>query len=178
MFLSKCCVYAAWVAKGFLLKFRQKGFWQDRRETFDDNIVEEWYTRSTGWRKNEMAVLEELWDILLHSQHIILGTHACLGTLHLCRTQRMQYVIGIQIWYFCKNYVRNLVPDSNAEVLSHEQNLKTWKFWRTFRAWRQKNFGAHSELSIPHEQTSRHKKHHGINDTGNSNRHHCHKAQL
>jgi hypothetical protein len=64
--------------------------------------------------------------------------HACLGTLHLCRTRRMQYVIGIQIWYLCKNYVRNLVPDSNAEVLSHEQNLKTWKFWRTFRAWRQK----------------------------------------
>jgi hypothetical protein len=60
-----------------------------------------------------------------HSQHIILGPHACLGTLHLCRTQRMQYVIGIQIWYLCKNYVKSLVPDSNAEVLSHEQNFKT-----------------------------------------------------
>jgi hypothetical protein len=53
------------------------------------------------------------------------GHTSCLGTLHLRRTQRMPYVIGIQIWYLCKNYVKDLVPDSNAKVLSHEQNFKT-----------------------------------------------------
>ena len=112
---------------------------------------------------------------LLHSQHIILGTHACLGTLHLCRTQRMQYVIGIQIWYLCKNYVRNLVPDSNVEVLSHEQNLKILAHILRLKT---KNFGAHSELPYPMNKRANTNTHHGINDTGNSNRHHCHKAQL
>jgi hypothetical protein len=53
------------------------------------------------------------------------GRTSCLGTLHILRTQRMQYVIGIQIWHKCKNYVKNLVPDSNTEVLSHQQNFKT-----------------------------------------------------
>jgi hypothetical protein len=36
--------------------------------------------------------------VRLAAQHN-LGRTSCLGTLHLCRTQRMQYVIGIQIWY-------------------------------------------------------------------------------
>jgi hypothetical protein len=43
------------------------------------------------------------------------GRTSCLGTLQLCRTQMMQY----------ENYVKNLVPDSNAEVLSHQQTFKT-----------------------------------------------------
>jgi hypothetical protein len=34
------------VAKGFLLKFRQKGFQRVSRETFDNNIVEEGYTQN------------------------------------------------------------------------------------------------------------------------------------
>ncbi len=42
--------------------------------------------------------------------------------------------------------------------------------------WRHKNFGAHSELqNFLQANTNTHQ---GINDTGNSNRHHCHKEQL
>jgi hypothetical protein len=118
-----------------------------------------------------------LWDIFTAQTAPIFG-HTCLGTLHWCSTQRKQYVIGIQIWYLCKNNVKILVPDSNAEVLSHEQDFKTWKFWRTFRAWRHKDFGAHSELPYPMNKRAKTNTHHGINDTGNSHRHHCHKAQL
>jgi hypothetical protein len=37
----------------------------------------------------------------------------------------MQYVIGIEFWYLSKNYKKNLVPDSNVEVLSHQENVET-----------------------------------------------------
>ena len=50
--LAICCVFAAWVAKGFLLKFTQKAFWQESRETFDNGIVEEYYTRNLEYWRN------------------------------------------------------------------------------------------------------------------------------
>jgi hypothetical protein len=40
--------------------------------------------------------------------------------------------IDLVDWYLCKNYVKNLVPDSNAEVLSHQQNFKAQRFCCTF----------------------------------------------
>ena len=45
MFLSICCVYAAWLENGFLLNFRQKGFWQKSRGAFEDNILKRRFWR-------------------------------------------------------------------------------------------------------------------------------------
>ena len=92
------------------------------------------YTQNSEyWRNCEMW---QSWKIggtyLLHNTQFRAHIISCLGTLHLRRTWRMQYVIGIQIWHLCKNYAKNLVPDSNAEELSHQQNFKTWKFWNLF----------------------------------------------
>jgi hypothetical protein len=63
------------VAKDSLLKFRQKGFLQKSRETFDDSIVEECYTRNLEyWRYYEM------WQLckILAPRHTIMGAHHAL----------------------------------------------------------------------------------------------------
>ncbi len=153
MFLSICCIYAAWVAKGFLLKFRQKGSWQESREAFNNNIVEENHTQRTGG-----IIRWPWWKICgTYLLHIKKGS-TFLWILHLCRTQRMQYFIGIQTWNLCQNHMKNLILDSNAKVLSHEQNCKAQKLWSTFPWAELENIKAlaPSWNFIPHEQTSQH----------------------
>ena len=85
MFLSICCVYAAWLVKGFLLKFRQKGFWQESRETFQDGIFLRWW-----WKKCVTNLLHStwVWDLGL----------GAIPPIWACRTPGSQYVFWIQIW--------------------------------------------------------------------------------
>ena len=177
MFLSICCVYAAWVAKGFLLKFRQKGFQRVSRETFDNNIVEEGYTQNMEelW---DVAVMKDLWDIFA-AQHTILGAHAlalCIYVEHKGCSVSLEFKVSAclktmrRTWY--KVQMRKYYPiNRTLKILAHIPMNRTWRLT---------NVGAHSELhtSYPTDKWANTNTHHGINYTGNSNRHHCHKAQL
>ena len=144
MFLSICCVYAAWVAKGFLLKFRQKGFWQESRETFEDNIVEECYNESKYWRNNEMAVMEDHTSCCTAQNF----GRRCLGTLHFMQNTKDALCHWISSLVFGTR-IKCGINIPWTEVL-------TWKFWGTL-PWRHKNFGANSELPFPMNKTSQHK---------------------
>ena len=81
--------------------------------------------RNTSSHAGQPGLTLSKWGTLLWTR-FPMNRFWCLGTLHLRRTRRMQYVIGFQIWYLCKNYVKKLVPDSNAESLSH-QHIPMWR---------------------------------------------------
>ncbi len=68
-----------------LMKFWQKGFWQESRETFEDGIFLRWW-----WKKCVTNLLHStrVWDLGL----------GAIPPIWACRTPGSQYVFWIQIW--------------------------------------------------------------------------------
>jgi hypothetical protein len=162
--------------KGFLVEVQAE-------EVLTGEQMNLWQQHCRGILHSELGVLEELWDTavvedcgtyLLHSAHYQAHIISWLGTLHLRRTQRMSMSLEVKFGTCVKAAWRNLYQ------------IQMRKYYPINRTWKHENYGAHScvkqdtKTLVPIQNFIRANTntHHGINDTGNSNRHHCHKAQL